>query len=269
MSYHAAMHQLWELLHTWWRSDASRSGRAGDTPLCFPSMAQGSSLLVIRRVAHQVLQCLEFLVRQSIVHSDIKPENLLLVERGKTAVKASGLAGAGRGGALDALLGQRRRLAQWLPWIGVGIFALLIALKALCHLGNILGNCRSSTLAAAATWASACTPTSSPGSTAPPRWGGASLSGMDTFTLDAPHSQSACSCAALHCSVLLASQEDGNCHASVCCRQYIGGHSPRSAAPGHGPCAGHTGAAIRPAYRHVEPGLCSGRAADGATALPR
>lgn len=51
--------------------------------------SQGSSLTVIRRVAHQVLQCLKFLLDQNIVHCDLKPENILLIERGRTGIKVS------------------------------------------------------------------------------------------------------------------------------------------------------------------------------------
>ncbi|EFN52309.1 hypothetical protein CHLNCDRAFT_16563, partial [Chlorella variabilis] len=48
---------------------------------------QGSSLVMIRRVAQQVVATLRFLFRLNIVHCDLKPENILLRERGKTTVK--------------------------------------------------------------------------------------------------------------------------------------------------------------------------------------
>jgi len=46
----------------------------------------GLSLDLIRRFAIQILQALLFLGKHSIIHCDIKPENLLLISPDKTGL---------------------------------------------------------------------------------------------------------------------------------------------------------------------------------------
>lgn len=48
---------------------------------------KGLSAPLLRRIAVQVLRCLDFLQRQRIVHCDLKPENILLQRPGRSAVR--------------------------------------------------------------------------------------------------------------------------------------------------------------------------------------
>lgn len=48
---------------------------------------QGFSLVLIRKFAQSLVQCLRLLARENIIHCDLKPENILLKERGSTSIK--------------------------------------------------------------------------------------------------------------------------------------------------------------------------------------
>ena len=48
---------------------------------------QGFSLALVRKFAHSLLQCLEVLYRNRIIHCDLKPENILLKQQGRSGIK--------------------------------------------------------------------------------------------------------------------------------------------------------------------------------------
>lgn len=48
---------------------------------------QGFSLHLVRKFAYSILQCLESLYRQKIIHCDLKPENVLLKQQGRSGIK--------------------------------------------------------------------------------------------------------------------------------------------------------------------------------------
>lgn len=48
---------------------------------------QGFSLNLIRRFANSLLKCLRLLQKESIIHCDLKPENVLLKQRGSSSIK--------------------------------------------------------------------------------------------------------------------------------------------------------------------------------------
>ncbi|XP_028652533.1 dual specificity tyrosine-phosphorylation-regulated kinase 3 isoform X1 [Erpetoichthys calabaricus] len=48
---------------------------------------QGFSLQLVRKFAHSILQCLEGLHRNKIIHCDLKPENILLKQQGRSGIK--------------------------------------------------------------------------------------------------------------------------------------------------------------------------------------
>ncbi|XP_029005801.1 dual specificity tyrosine-phosphorylation-regulated kinase 3 [Betta splendens] len=48
---------------------------------------QGFSLALVRKFAHSILQCLDALNRQRIIHCDLKPENILLKQQGRSGIK--------------------------------------------------------------------------------------------------------------------------------------------------------------------------------------
>ena len=48
---------------------------------------QGFSLQLVRKFAHSLLQCLEALARNRIIHCDMKPENVLLKQQGRSGIK--------------------------------------------------------------------------------------------------------------------------------------------------------------------------------------
>ncbi|KAJ7994423.1 hypothetical protein DPEC_G00249120 [Dallia pectoralis] len=48
---------------------------------------QGFSLPLVRKFAHSILQCLDALNRQRIIHCDLKPENILLKQQGRSGIK--------------------------------------------------------------------------------------------------------------------------------------------------------------------------------------
>lgn len=48
---------------------------------------QGFSLSLIRRFANSLISCLRLLYRESIIHCDLKPENVLLKQRGSSSIK--------------------------------------------------------------------------------------------------------------------------------------------------------------------------------------
>lgn len=50
---------------------------------------QGFSLGLVRKFAHSVLQCLDLLFRHRIIHCDMKPENVLLKQPGRSGIKVS------------------------------------------------------------------------------------------------------------------------------------------------------------------------------------
>jgi len=48
---------------------------------------QGFSLQLVRKFAHSILQCLEVLSQNKIIHCDLKPENILLKQQGRSGIK--------------------------------------------------------------------------------------------------------------------------------------------------------------------------------------
>ncbi|XP_043964920.1 dual specificity tyrosine-phosphorylation-regulated kinase 2 isoform X1 [Gambusia affinis] len=48
---------------------------------------QGFSLPLVRKFAHSILQCLEALQKNRIIHCDLKPENILLKQQGRSGIK--------------------------------------------------------------------------------------------------------------------------------------------------------------------------------------
>ncbi|KAG7472623.1 hypothetical protein MATL_G00110700 [Megalops atlanticus] len=48
---------------------------------------QGFSLPLVRKFAHSILQCLDALHRNRIIHCDLKPENILLKQQGRSGIK--------------------------------------------------------------------------------------------------------------------------------------------------------------------------------------
>ena len=48
---------------------------------------QGFSVALVRKFAHSILQCLDMLYRNRIIHCDLKPENILLKQPGRSGVK--------------------------------------------------------------------------------------------------------------------------------------------------------------------------------------
>lgn len=48
---------------------------------------QGFSLHLVRKFAYSILQCLDSLHRQKIIHCDLKPENVLLKQQGRSGIK--------------------------------------------------------------------------------------------------------------------------------------------------------------------------------------
>ena len=50
---------------------------------------QGFSLGLVRKFSHSILQCLDLLFRHRIIHCDMKPENVLLKQPGRSGIKVS------------------------------------------------------------------------------------------------------------------------------------------------------------------------------------
>uniref|UniRef100_A0A8B9T4X9 Dual specificity tyrosine phosphorylation regulated kinase 3 n=1 Tax=Anas platyrhynchos TaxID=8839 RepID=A0A8B9T4X9_ANAPL len=48
---------------------------------------QGFSIQLVRKFAHSILQCLDALYRNKIIHCDLKPENILLKQQGRSGIK--------------------------------------------------------------------------------------------------------------------------------------------------------------------------------------
>ncbi|KAF6023096.1 DYRK2 [Bugula neritina] len=48
---------------------------------------QGFSLQLVRKFAHSMLQCLDALFKNRIIHCDLKPENVLLKQQGRSGIK--------------------------------------------------------------------------------------------------------------------------------------------------------------------------------------
>lgn len=48
---------------------------------------QGFSLQLVRKFAHSLLQCLDALYKNKIIHCDLKPENVLLKQQGRSGIK--------------------------------------------------------------------------------------------------------------------------------------------------------------------------------------
>ena len=42
---------------------------------------------LVRKFAHSLLQCLDLLYRNKIIHCDMKPENVLLKQQGRSGIK--------------------------------------------------------------------------------------------------------------------------------------------------------------------------------------
>lgn len=50
---------------------------------------QGFSLQLVRKFAHSLLQCLDALAKNKIIHCDMKPENVLLKQQGRSGIKVN------------------------------------------------------------------------------------------------------------------------------------------------------------------------------------
>lgn len=53
---------------------------------------QGFSLQLVRKFSHSLLQCLDALYKNKIIHCDMKPENVLLKQQGRSGIKVSQIA---------------------------------------------------------------------------------------------------------------------------------------------------------------------------------
>jgi dual specificity tyrosine-phosphorylation-regulated kinase 2/3/4 len=53
----------------------------------FTSRLQGFSLQLVRKFAHSILFCLDLLHRNRLIHCDLKPENVLLKQHGRSGIK--------------------------------------------------------------------------------------------------------------------------------------------------------------------------------------
>uniref|UniRef100_A0A8C2HLK1 mitogen-activated protein kinase n=1 Tax=Cyprinus carpio TaxID=7962 RepID=A0A8C2HLK1_CYPCA len=51
------------------------------------STMNGFSLPLVRKFAHSILQCLDSLHKNRIIHCDLKPENILLKQQGRSGIK--------------------------------------------------------------------------------------------------------------------------------------------------------------------------------------
>jgi len=51
------------------------------------SKFQGFNISIVRKFAHSMLQCLELLHRNRLIHCDLKPENILLKKEDRTSIK--------------------------------------------------------------------------------------------------------------------------------------------------------------------------------------
>ena len=49
----------------------------------------GFSVALVRKFAHSILQCLDALSRNRIIHCDLKPENVLLKQQGRSGIKVN------------------------------------------------------------------------------------------------------------------------------------------------------------------------------------
>lgn len=50
---------------------------------------QGFSMQLVKKFAHSLLQCLDALYKNRIIHCDMKPENVLLKQQGRSSIKVS------------------------------------------------------------------------------------------------------------------------------------------------------------------------------------
>jgi dual specificity tyrosine-phosphorylation-regulated kinase 2/3/4 len=48
---------------------------------------QGFSIHLVRRFAYSILQCMRVMLKEKIIHCDMKPENILLRQKGSSAIK--------------------------------------------------------------------------------------------------------------------------------------------------------------------------------------
>ncbi|VDM73768.1 unnamed protein product, partial [Strongylus vulgaris] len=48
---------------------------------------QGFSLMLVRKFAYSMLLCLDLLQRNRLIHCDLKPENVLLKQQGRSGIK--------------------------------------------------------------------------------------------------------------------------------------------------------------------------------------
>ena len=51
------------------------------------STVQGFGVPLVRKFAHSILLCLELLFRNRLIHCDLKPENVLLKQAGRSGIK--------------------------------------------------------------------------------------------------------------------------------------------------------------------------------------
>jgi len=81
--------------------------------VCFMACAvQGFGVPLVRKFAHSILLCLDLLFRNRLIHCDLKPENVLLKQAGRSGIKVL------------PLLIQLRPLVQWRSqWESTGVRA--------------------------------------------------------------------------------------------------------------------------------------------------
>jgi len=56
---------------------------------CCVVFLQGFGVPLVRKFAHSILLCLDLLFRNRLIHCDLKPENVLLKQAGRSGIKVT------------------------------------------------------------------------------------------------------------------------------------------------------------------------------------
>lgn len=108
---------------------------------------QGFSIHLVRRFAYSILQCMRVMFKENIIHCDMKPENILLRQKGSSAIKVidfgSGCFESQRSERPEIFLIQFLRKKTYLNWLLflILLFSLHIYSKSLLQgTWNYIGN---------------------------------------------------------------------------------------------------------------------------------